>query len=124
MKKRSSKFDIRIGDNEWIEWVKPDQSIEPAKIDEILESANELWDALETKCMHECCGIEAFGLRPKDIKKSVTFLPKEELTNKVENIIKEVEKIDCDSLFSERINQVFEKSVLLKVLNHVHGNIA
>jgi hypothetical protein len=123
MKKRSSKFDIRIGDNEWIEWVKPNRSVEPAQIDEIIESANELWDALETKCMHECCGIEAFGLHHKDIKKSVTFLPKDELMSKVENIIKEIEKIECNSLFSKRINQVFEKSVLLKVLSHLHVNI-
>lgn len=124
MKKRSRKNDIRIGETDWIEWEKPTNPEQTVSIDNIFESASELWQALETECVHECCGIHSLGLKPKQIRESLSKLDKRVAITNVDKIIGQLQVMEGNCFKSRRLGQLFTKKTLLRVLNHVRNNIA
>ena len=66
--------DVSIGKGRWLRWISfPDDEARSGAldVDQWLADLAGLWDALETRCVHECCGIDAFDLWPDSVRNAV-----------------------------------------------------
>jgi Family of unknown function (DUF6331) len=78
--------------------------------------------SLETECVVDCCGIDAFGLWPEQIAKAVGTLSqreREELATSLLSVQGEIEQLPSDTVVSTRLNQYFRKPVFLELLAHI-----
>lgn len=115
--------DINIGQNEWIEWIDPDLTIKPFNIDILLEPTWEFWKSMETECVAECCGIDAFYFGEHNIQKALVHFNKLELKTQIEYLKEEILKGHYSVIISSKLNNLFEKSVFIQLLDHILQNI-
>ncbi|MDH6309102.1 hypothetical protein M2451_001673 [Dysgonomonas sp. PFB1-18] len=115
--------DINIGQNEWIEWIDPDLTIKPFNIDILLEPTWEFWKSMETECVAECCGIDAFYFDLRNIQKALLCVDKLELKKQIECLKEEISRSHHSVLISYKFNNLFEKSVFIQLLDHILQNI-
>lgn len=113
------KNDISIGKEKWIKWIDLPEKYESFNIDYLLEPIDELWAKLETECVSACCGIDAFGLWPENIAKVVEAMDKTELIHKLKNIKKELAFKNEAVVISERLNNLFDKTVFLQIIDYL-----
>jgi hypothetical protein len=110
---------ISIGRNKWIECIDLTVSSKPFYIDGVLLQTKALLKNLETVCIAECCGIDAFALWQQDIAKASEGLDKEaikmELQRAKAQLLERPEKL----VTSEHLNSLFEKKVFIRVLDHL-----
>jgi hypothetical protein len=126
VEKKPNRDDIRIGEKEWITFVdiagRPyDQAV---SIDHLIFPMESFWSALELNCVASCCGIDAFSLLPKDAQAVVLSHAKEEILARLVCLREFVEKSSADTFVSSRLNNLFDKKVLLEVVHHVHRTVA
>ena len=74
--------DIRIGDDKWIPWIDFDESKE-ASVNLQLAPLGDLWRQLETNCVAECCGLDAFDFTPDNIQRASAELADLSLSQKL-----------------------------------------
>lgn len=119
------KNDISIGENQWIPFVDISSRFDSAvDIDPLILRVDDLWSALETKCVAGCCGIDAFALWPEDIEKAKTSLNLKNLLPELNSIRAEIIAIPEDVVSSNRLNNWFDKSVFLALLEHLIHNLS
>ena len=128
-KTKMTTKDINIGENKWIKWVDFDpKEKELFDIDNLLNETWEFWKLLETECVVECCGIDAFSFWKEDIQKSLTDFDKLKLIRQIELLKKEIQDNHCSIIISSKFNNLFDKSVFVQLLDHVlrciTGNIS
>jgi hypothetical protein len=124
MDQPANKDDISIGKGRWITFGDLSEEGEVIEIDRRLAPIMPLLDKLETRCRADCCGIQAFGLWPEDIKQAIaTFGPaeREELAYYLACVQSEIEQLRCDTVNSSRMNQFFLKPVFVEVLAHIRS---
>lgn len=124
MSKRKHENDISIGEDCWVEFgnVAGDWA-QASPIDPFLEPIMPLIERLETTCVADCCGIDAFALWPEDIQKAVSNLEEQQLetlTTSLLSLHHAIHELPVDLVVSRRINQSFHKDVFLQVLTHIH----
>lgn len=125
MAQRPNPNDISIGKDAWITFSNLDGGQSCAvQIDSELASVMPLIESLETECVAECCGLDAFALWPEDIEKAMAKFNRHELSTFAANIACAQQKIDelpSDIVVSIRLNQYLRKVVLLEVLAHIRA---
>jgi hypothetical protein len=122
--KRARKNDIRIGDNKWIEWVSTDGHQNSAvEIDDLIDPMNDFWNRLQTECIAECCGIDAFDLLPGNIKRAAVELSDSTLLEKVNRFRERVETANEQVFVSHQLNSYFHRNVLLQLIDHILAHI-
>ena len=123
MARRPHKNDISIGKDAWITFGDLDDGQSRAvDIDPQLAPVLPFIESLETTCVAECCGMDAFLLWPEAIEKAAaryTRREREELSSKFAAVNDAIEALPSDTVLSTRLNQYFRKSVLLEVLAHI-----
>ena len=68
MAPKPQKDDLIIGENRWITFVQHDwRNVNRVDVDDILDPLFPLFDRLESDCIAECCGLEAFCFLPEKI---------------------------------------------------------
>lgn len=115
---------ISIGKDTWIKWIEFDPKFTKAKqIDSIIEPTKEFWTYLETECVAECCGLDAFSFWPEDIQSAThkAGIPNLELS--FSQIIKDIESFNDEVLMSFILNQLINRKVFLQLLEHIKTNI-
>jgi len=118
------KNDISIGQDRWITFVDVDvNGSAPTKIDHLIEPMEEFWRALETECLAECCGIDAFNLWPEAIRRAAGEVTDPELPNKIGALRAFVAGSVEESFVSSRLNNLFRRGVLLELLDHIVDNV-
>lgn len=119
-KKRSRKYDIRIGEREWIQGARPDAAVAAASLDGHLTEMFPLFDAMETACHRDCCGLEAFALRPREIEQALARLDVREQDRLLRTCISSIEGMEssvvCSQFFRESAR---ERTQVLAILCHV-----
>lgn len=119
-KRRSRKFDIRIGECDWIQGSRPDRAVTPASMDAHLVAIAPLFDALETSCIKECCGLRAFGLQPREIERA---LVRQDVRLHVDGLrvcIAAIDGMGPDVVCSRFLQEpAREKKQILEILRHV-----
>ena len=127
MGRRPHKNDISIGQDRWIHFGDlADGHVSAVNIDPHLAPVMPFLQRLETECVVDCCGIDAFGLWPEQIEKAVGTLSQRErdkLVTRLRSVQGEIERLPSDTVVSRRLNQYFRKRVFLEVLVHIRGVI-
>jgi hypothetical protein len=114
--------DISIGPDKWINWVELDPLDKNLfEIDDYLEPVREFWLRLETDCMAECCGIDAFVLWPENIRFAAANLDVDYLKACFERLREEIIQSDCKIVNSKRLNNLFDKKVFLQLIDHIRS---
>ncbi|VWC57430.1 hypothetical protein BLA18112_00510 [Burkholderia lata] len=127
MNRKPHKDDISIGPDRWIEF--GDLSgghAQAAAIDPSLAEVMPLIDVLETNCVAECCGIDAFGFWPDEIAVAVATRDHDALARLVDDLLSVQRSIDAlpsDLVVSTRMNQYFRKAVVLELLAHIRTTV-
>jgi hypothetical protein len=118
------KNDISIGENLWIPFIDITSRYNSAvNIDKLILPVDDLWTALETGCVAGCCGIGAFALWSEDIEKVKASLNTRNLASELSTIRAEIVALPQDVVVSERLNNLFDKSVFLALLDHLINNL-
>jgi len=125
MVRRPHKNDISIGQDKWIRFgnLAGDQA-RAIQIDPHLAPVMPFFERLETECVADCCGIDAFQLWPEEIEKVIATLGQGELatlTSELASVQSEIERLHCNTVVSTRMNQYFRRVVFLEVLTHIRN---
>ena len=117
---KKHKHDISIGKDQWIIFEDLENGQPDAvKIDPLMVNLFPMWKALETQCVSECCGIDAYGLWSEDVLKSTEALNRKELIKMPITLASEIQGIEKNILVSSTLNNYFTKSTFLKVIDHL-----
>lgn len=123
---KSNHDDISIGQDRWISFV--DTSNRPRQdavsIDPLLAPMEPFWSALETHCVAGCCGIEAFALWPDDIQSACPLPERHIVASALRSLQEFVGQSSADTFVSQRLNNLFDKKVLLELLQHLQCCLA
>lgn len=116
--------DIYIGETERIPWV----DFDPAgnnlfEIDYIVAKHDDFWTFLQIFCVPECCGIDAFRFYPDDIKNAAVHADKELLKSDLSALKNDLLRSDKKIVISSRLNNLIDKTVFIKLLNHIIYNL-
>ena len=119
-KKRSRKYDIRIGERDWVFGSRPDAAIARVSVDEHLIRVNPLFDALESKCMKDCCGLQAFGFWPSQIEQALLLFDVHEQIDHLRKCIANLEGMDAEVVSSTFLGEMArEKKQVVAILRHI-----
>lgn len=119
-KKRSGKYDIRIGERDWVFGSRPDAAIARVSVDEQLIPVNPLFDALESKCMKDCCGLQAFGFWPSRIEQTLLRFDVHEQVDLLRKCIASLEGMDAEVVSSKFLGEISrEKKQVVAILRHI-----
>ncbi|MCR6639851.1 MAG: DUF6331 family protein [Sporocytophaga sp.] len=112
---------IRIGENKWINWVNnnPSNNSEIIEIDELLISTYDFWTGLETQCVAECCGLDAFSFWEDDIKEAISSIDKTQLIIDLKNVKAELIKTNKTIVSSDKLNNLMDKGVFIQLVDHI-----
>ena len=120
MTERDRQYDIRIGDDAWIEFIDLDGRYDRAvDIDGLL---GELWPLicrLETHCAAGCCGMDAFDFTRESIAAALLELDRAQLHAACAQARGAVAAAAGDVLTSNTMNHVADKRVFLQLLAHI-----
>jgi hypothetical protein len=112
---------ISIGDNKWIKWgnFNPSNNSEIIEIDELLKPTYDFWTGLETQCVAECCGIDAFSFWEDDIKKAISYKDKVQLIKVFNNVKTEIINSTKTIVSSSRLNCSMDIEVFIQLIDHI-----
>ena len=118
--KKPDKSDIVIDDRRWITFVPHDWSnVELVDIDAFLEPLMPLLTDLETSCLADCCGLEAFSFHIDDVVNAVLHYNKDELLDSLDFVIDDISRIANPALRSQRLNNLIDRGTLIDLLKHI-----
>jgi hypothetical protein len=119
-----SKSDIHIGETERIHWVEFDTSSNDLfEIDYIIAKHNDFWTFLQIFCFPDCCGLEAFRFYPDDINNAASHIDKELLKSDLSKLKIDLLSSDKDIIISSRLNNLVDKTVFLRLIDHITDNL-
>ncbi|VWC49895.1 DUF6331 family protein [Burkholderia lata] len=127
MNDKPHKNDISIGPDRWIEFSDlSGAQAQAVAIDACLAEVMPLLDALETDCVAECCGIDAFCFWPDEVAAAVSTRDRDALARLVDALLSVQRVIDAlpsELVVSTRMNQYFRKAVVLELLAHLRTTV-
>lgn len=111
---------IPIGEDHYIDWIDFDPIASPVfRVDDLNEPLGTFWGRLEIDCMALCCGVDAFNFMPDTILQRTTELDWSRVTTELKSLREQVQQLAEPIVVSGRLNQLFEKSVYLRLLDHL-----
>ncbi len=117
--------DISIGKDAWITFADLDQSqTESIDMDEILTPVEPFFTMLESHCVAECCGIDAYALWPSDIALAAKRMDIQELRSNFREVYLRLAATEGVNFVSRRMNNHFHRTTLVKLLDHISYWIA
>ncbi|MNK61316.1 hypothetical protein D3C87_804720 [compost metagenome] len=124
MTQRDHQYDIQIGDDAWIEFISLDGRYEQAiDIDPLL---GELWPLiclLETHCVADCCGMDAYDFTREAVNTALLELNRAQLHAACAQAHSAVAAAASDVLLSNTMNHYADKRVFLQLLEHLDACI-
>lgn len=118
--------DIGIGDGVWLPCGEYLDLRDPFNVEPILLPILDVLETLEMECVAECCGIDAFNFWPERIRSSMVKLDAERLpalSRDFEEAVKKLMELSAETVVSNRLNQLFPRSVLIELLKHIHQSL-
>ena len=115
--------DISVGKDQWITFIDVVGRQERAvSIDHMIAPLESFWTALETNCVAGCCGIDAFSLWPEDIRRATTSVDGKSVGDGLASLREFVERSEADIFVSQRLNNYFDRQVLLQLIDHINAH--
>jgi hypothetical protein len=116
--------DVSIGKDEWIRFVDITGRIDKAAtLDQHIRPMGSFWRALEVDCVAECCGVSAFSFWPQDIWNAVRNSNDPNLRDELMLLRSYVDGLSVDCVYSEILNQYFDRNMFSRLLDHVIANV-
>jgi hypothetical protein len=116
--------DISIGKDQWITFIDViNQQGQAVSIDHLVDPLEAFWAALESDCVAECCGIDAFTLWPEDIRKAGSSMDRQELLVALVELRQFAAGNENKIFVSTRLNNCFHKQVLLQLIDHIQAHV-
>jgi hypothetical protein len=122
MRKRH-RDDVSIGKARWLRWIDypsdlPNSALQD--VDSWLADLAGLWDALETNCVHECCGINAFNLWPDAVRSAVPASRRPEVLGQLSAFRARIASLPAGAVtVSGRLNQLLHRDLMLGIVDHL-----
>jgi len=88
-------------------------------IDSSLEKLKHLLTQLESNCVAECCGIDAFNFTTTHLKEIKPHLNLEDIKLNIQVVEAELNQINAEIFISDRLNYSLHRKDFFKLLNHV-----
>ena len=124
MTERDRQYDIRIGDDAWIEFIDLDGRYDQAvDIDGLLGELRPLICRLETHCVAGCCGMDAYDFTRTGIATALLELDRAQLHAACSAAKVAVTAAASDVLTSATMNHFADKRVFLQWLDHLDACI-
>ena len=124
---KPGRNDISIGKDRWILFGDLNEGYSHAtEVGIYLSDVMPFFDELETECVAECCGVQAFNLWQDNIERAAGKLDGPAVIGIVdafkaaENVI---ESLPSDVIDCARMNQHLRKHVFLQLLTHVRSEL-
>jgi hypothetical protein len=109
---------IRIGDDKWILWVDYDPTKEMSG-DLLLAPLRDLWNQLETNCVADCCGLDAFDFTPENIQRASAKLADPALSQKLATLRQQLAESKEIAYDNTRWNCSLHRDVLIQLVDHI-----
>ena len=123
-KVNENKSDIHIGETERIHWVEFDASSNDLfDVDYIVGKYDDFWTFLQIFCVPDCCGLDAFRFYPNDIVNAASHIDKGALKQDLSKLKLELVDSDKEIIISSRLNNLVDKNVFIKLLDHILENL-
>ena len=120
-----NRGDISIGEDKWIPFIDLQGKYHDAvDIDEWLAPILPLLDRLETECVADCCGIDAYGFWPDAIARAAMQAGLPDLAERNAQVRERVAGAGGDVFLSHRMNNYFDRQVLLQLIDHIAACLA
>ena len=81
------------------------------------------WRSLEVNCVSECCGINAHSFWPQDIWNAARQSQIPDLQPKLEKLRTHADSLSTECVYSEILNQYFDRTMFSKLLDHVIATV-
>lgn len=121
---RNHPDDVLIGNDEWIRFVDVAGRTETAtNLDALIAPIESFWRSLEVNCVSECCGINAHSFLQKDIWNAVRSCHDAALKQKLTKLRRRMDGLTGDCVFSNILNQYFDKTMFSELLDHVIATV-
>ena len=88
-----------------------------------LELNKEFWQDLETFCVAECCGIDAFDFSKEVIQETISYYDKEEIIINLDILIEEIQSSKFKDASCSIFNAYLKKETFLKIIKEIKQNI-
>ncbi|MEW7293141.1 DUF6331 family protein [Aquimarina sp. 2304DJ70-9] len=88
-----------------------------------LELNKEFWQDLETHCVSECCGIDAFDFSKEEIEKTIPFYNKKEIIDNLDFLLEEIELSEYRYVSSSIFNEYSKKKMFVERIKRIKENI-
>jgi hypothetical protein len=119
-----NKSDIHIGETERIHWVEFDTSSNDLfEVDYIVAKHDDFWTFLQMFCVPDCCGLDAFRFYPGDIKNAADHVDKELFRSDLSKLKTDLLSSDKDIIISSRLNNLVDKNVFIRLIDHITDNL-
>lgn len=116
---------ILLGEGKWIEHVDLTGRYESAvNIDLLVHGLESMWAALETECVAECCGLDAFDFSPESIKEAASKLDLRDTCVKLDSLQAQLSLLGADVLVSKRLNNYCDRIEFNALLDHLRSRFA
>ncbi|WP_458765102.1 DUF6331 family protein [Cupriavidus basilensis] len=121
----ANEGDIGIGEDKWIPFIDLQGKYhDAADIDDWLAPILPLLDWLETECVADCCGIDAYGFWPDAIARAAMQAGLPDLAERIAQVRERVASSGGDVFLSHRMNNYFDRQVLLQLIDHIAACLA
>lgn len=121
----ANQGDISIGEDKWIPFIDlQGKHHDAVGIDEWLVPILPLLDWLETECVADCCGIDAYGFWPDAIARAAMQAGLPDLAERIAQVRERVAGAGGDVFLSHRMNNYFDRQVLLQLIDHIAACLA
>lgn len=88
-------------------------------IDGVVLRLEGFWRLLETECVAECCGIDAFYFGPEKVRAASISHDRAEILAHLAELRALVEENSSGFFFSRRLNQYFDRAAILQLVGHL-----
>jgi hypothetical protein len=114
--------DISIGKDQHITFIdvagRQDRAV---SIDHLIAPLASFWTALETNCVAECCGIDAFSFWPEDIRRAAATGDSTSVSEGLASLHEFIRQNGADIFVSRRLNNYLDRQVLLQLIEHIQA---
>ena len=112
--------DIKLDNNQVIEWFDFNpESDKNVDITYLTTPLVKFFKTLETECLSECCGIDAFDFSEENIKQNLCKFDKDKLIQNLLTILNDLEFQDTISVSSTDLNQLFHKKTFADLVSYI-----
>lgn len=116
--------DIHIGETERIHWIEFGTSSKDLfDVDYIVSKYDDFWIFLQILCVPDCCGLNAFRFYPDDIANASKHIDQAALKKDLAKLKIDLLNCDKDIIISSSLNNLVEKTVFIKLLDHIIRNL-